>query len=234
MSRSVFVTGGNRGIGLAVARAFATAGDRVAVTHRSGGPPPGLTGVRCDITDAASVEQAFKEVEAVQGPVEILVACAGITRDGLLLGMPDEDIDEVIDTNLRGVFRVAKLAALGMLPSRWGRLVLISSAVALQGSPGQTNYAATKAALIGLGRSLAWELGSRGITVNIVCPGLVETDMTRHLTAKRRQEYLSATPLGRPGTPQEVADVVRFLASEQASYITGAVIPVSGGLGMGH
>jgi 3-oxoacyl-[acyl-carrier protein] reductase len=232
--RSVLVTGGNRGIGLAVARALAERGDRVAVTYRTGEPPDGLLGVRCDVTDTASVEQAFKQVTAEQGEVEVLVANAGITRDALLLAMPDEDVDAVLDTNLRAVIRVVRHAARGMLGARRGRLVLISSAVAFTGSPGQANYAAAKSGLVGLARSLAWELGPRGITVNVVAPGLIETDMIRDLRPARRAEYLAMTPLGRPGTPQEVADAVCFLAEDRAAYITGAVLPVSGGLGMGH
>ncbi|MHA6761711.1 3-oxoacyl-ACP reductase FabG [Streptacidiphilus sp. PAMC 29251] len=232
--RSVLVTGGNRGIGLAVARAHAERGDRVAVTYRSGEPPAGLLGVRCDVTDQDQVERAFAEVAAAQGDVEVLVANAGITRDALLLRMTDKEVDEVLDTNLRATFRVVRQAARGMLAGRWGRLVLVSSAVALAGSPGQTNYAASKSGLVGLARSLAWELGPRGITVNVVAPGLVDTDMTRELRPARREEYLAMTPLRRGGTVREVADAVCFLSSEQAAYITGAVLPVSGGLGMGH
>jgi 3-oxoacyl-[acyl-carrier protein] reductase len=232
--RSVLVTGGNRGIGLAIARAFAERGDRVAVTFRTGRPPEGLLGVCCDVTEESSVEQAFKQVTAEQGEVEVLVANAGITRDALLPRMRDEDVDAVLDTNLRGAIRVARHAARGMLGARWGRLVFISSAVALTGSPGQANYAASKSALLGLARSLAWELGSRGITANVVAPGLIDTDMTRDLRPARRAEYLAMTPMARAGTTGEVADAVCFLAGERASYITGAVLPVSGGLGMGH
>ncbi|MFG2121835.1 3-oxoacyl-ACP reductase FabG [Streptomyces sp. NPDC048710] len=232
--RSVLVTGGNRGIGLAVARVLAARGDRVAVTYRSGEPPEGLFAVRCDVTDEAQVERAFKEVEAAHGPVEVLVANAGITRDRLLLTLDDDDVDAVLDTNLRAVIRVAKHAARAMLGRRWGRMVLISSAVAFTGSPGQTNYTAAKAGLVGLARSLSWELGSRGITVNVVAPGMIETDMIQDLRPARRGEYLSMTPLGRTGTPEDVAHAVAFLTGEQASYITGAVVPVSGGLGMGY
>ncbi|MEU6094428.1 3-oxoacyl-ACP reductase FabG [Streptomyces sp. NPDC047079] len=232
--RSVLVTGGNRGIGLAVARSLAARGDRVAVTYRTGEPPAGLFAVRCDVTDEAQVERAFKEVAAAQGEVEVLVANAGITRDGLLLALDDDAVDAVLDTNLRSVIRVARHAARGMLGGRWGRMVLISSAVAFTGSPGQTNYTAAKAGLVGLARSLAWELGSRGITVNVVAPGLVETDMLREVRPARLDQYLAMTPLGRAGTADEVAAAVGFLTGEQASYITGAVLPVSGGLGMGH
>ncbi|MBU6529824.1 3-oxoacyl-ACP reductase FabG [Streptomyces sp. NPDC057245] len=231
--RSVLVTGGNRGIGLAVARELAARGDRVAVTHRSGEPPAGLLAVRCDVTDEGQVERAFKEVEKEHGPVEILVANAGITRDRLLPVLDDDDIDAVLDTNLRAVIRVAKHAARAMLGRRWGRMVLISSAVAFTGSPGQANYTAAKAGLVGLARSLSWELGSRGVTVNVVAPGLIETDMIQDLRPARRREYLSMTPLGRAGAPEDVAHTVAFLTGERASYITGAVVPVSGGLGMG-
>ncbi len=234
MSRSVLVTGGNRGIGLAIARAFAEAGDKVAVTYRSGEPPAGLFGVRCDITRPETVERAFDEVEAQHGPVEVLVANAGITRDTLLLRMSEEDFTAVLDTNLTGAFRVAKRAAKGMLRMRRGRLIFISSVVGLLGSVGQANYAASKAGLVGFARSLARELGSRGITANVVAPGFVATDMTDALPEERKQEILSQVPLGRYASADEVARVVRFLASDDAAYITGAVIPVDGGLGMGH
>ncbi|MDP9396785.1 MAG: 3-oxoacyl-ACP reductase FabG [Actinomycetota bacterium] len=234
MSRSVLVTGGNRGIGLAIARAFAEGGDAVAVTHRSGEPPEGLYGVRCDITDTGQVEAAFGAVEAQQGPVEVLVANAGITRDQLVLRMPDEDFAAVLDTNLTGAFRCARRASKGMLRLRRGRMVFVSSVVGLTGSAGQTNYAASKAGLVGLARSLARELGSRGITANVVAPGFVETDMTAALGEQRRAEILGSVPLGRYAGPAEVAEVVRFLAGDAAAYITGAVVPVDGGLGMGH
>ncbi|NJP51190.1 3-oxoacyl-ACP reductase FabG [Streptomyces sp. SBST2-5] len=232
--RSVLVTGGNRGIGLAVARSLAARGDRVAVTHRTGEPPAGLFGVRCDVRDEVQVERAFKEAAAAHGEVEVLVANAGITRDGLLPALGDDAVDEVLDTNLRAVLRVARHASRAMIGRRWGRMVLISSAVALTGSPGQTAYTAAKAGLVGLARSLAWELGGRGITVNVVAPGLVETDMLRQVRPARMEQYLAMTPLRRAGTPDEVAEAVRFLTSEQAAFITGAVLPVSGGLGMGH
>jgi len=234
VGRSVLVTGGNRGIGLAIARAFADAGDQVTVTSRSGEAPDGLSAVRCDVTDADSVEAAFAEVESRQGPVEVLVANAGITRDTLLLRMTEDDFTSVVDTNLTGAFRVAKRAAKGMLRQRRGRIVLVSSVVGLMGSPGQVNYAASKAGLVGMARSMARELGSRGITANVVAPGFVETDMTAALPEQTQQEYRSRIPLGRFCTPDEVAGVVRWLAGDEAAYVTGAVIPVDGGLGMGH
>jgi 3-oxoacyl-[acyl-carrier protein] reductase len=234
VGRSVLVTGGNRGIGLAIARAFAEAGDAVTITHRSGDPPNGLAGVRCDVTDSASVEAAFALVEDRQGPVEVVVANAGVTRDTLLLRMSDDDFAAVVDTNLVGAFRVIRHAARGMLRARRGRIVLIGSVVGLLGSPGQANYAATKAGLVGMARSLARELGSLGITVNVVAPGFVESDMTAALTDERRTEILAGIPLGRYASAEEIAGVVRWVASDEAAYITGAVIPVDGGLGMGH
>jgi 3-oxoacyl-[acyl-carrier protein] reductase len=234
LSRSVLVTGGNRGIGLAIARAFAEAGDRVAVTYRSGEPPEGLLGVKCDITDADQVDLAFKQVEAEHGPVEVLVANAGVTKDVLLLRMTEEDFTSVLDTNLTGAFRVVKRASKLMLRARKGRIVLISSVVGLTGSPGQANYAASKAGLVGFARSLARELGSRNITVNVVAPGFVDTDMTAVLSDERRAEIVAGVPLGRYAAPAEIASTVRFLSSDEAAYITGAVIPVDGGLGMGH
>jgi 3-oxoacyl-[acyl-carrier protein] reductase len=232
--RSVLVTGGNRGIGLAIAQAFAEAGDRVAVTYRSGEPPAGLFGVQCDVTDSASVDAAFDQVEGEQGPVEILVANAGITRDQLIMRMSEEDFSAVVDTNLAGSWRVAKRATKGMLRLKRGRIVFISSVVGLLGSAGQTNYAASKAGLVGLARSLARELGSRSITANVVAPGFVETDMTAELAEELQQTYKGQIPLGRFCSPDEVARVVRFVAGEDAAYISGAVIPVDGGLGMGH
>lgn len=233
-SRSVLVTGGNRGIGLAIARAFADAGDKVAVTYRSGEPPDGLFGVRCDVTDGASVDQAFTEVEAEQGPVEVLVANAGITKDQLIMRMSEDDFTSVVDTNLGGSWRVAKRASKGMLRLKRGRVIFISSVVGLLGSAGQSNYAASKAGLVGVARSLARELGSRGITFNVVAPGFVETDMTSALPADVQASYKEQIPLGRFASPDEVARVVLFLAGDDGGYISGAVIPVDGGLGMGH
>ncbi|GAB3493575.1 3-oxoacyl-[acyl-carrier-protein] reductase [Nocardiopsis coralliicola] len=234
MTRSALVTGGNRGIGLAIARELAAAGDAVAVTHRSGEPPEGLFGVRCDITDSAQVDAAFKSVEEEQGPVGVLVANAGITKDQLLALMSEEDFSSVLDTNLTGAFRVAKRAVRGMMRQRTGRIVLVSSVVGLLGSGGQANYAASKAGLVGFGRSLARELGSRNITVNVVAPGFIDTDMTAQLPEERQAEIKKNIPLGRYGSTAEIAATVRFLASPDAAYITGAVIPVDGGLGMGH
>ncbi|MFC4062097.1 beta-ketoacyl-ACP reductase [Planomonospora corallina] len=234
MARSVLVTGGNRGIGLAIARELARAGDAVAVTYRSGEPPEGLFGVQCDVTSMADVDAAFGKVEAEQGPVEVLVANAGITRDTLLPMMKEETFTEVVDANLTGAYRVAKRATKGMLRLRRGRIVLISSVVAMLGSAGQTNYAASKAGMIGFARSAARELASRGITVNVVAPGFVETDMTAVLDEAQQERIRQNIPLGRQARPEEIAKAVAFLASEDAAYITGAVIPVDGGLGMGH
>ena len=234
MSRSVLVTGGNRGIGLQIALAFAALGDKVAITYRSGEVADGLLGVQADVTDPASLDAAFATIEAEHGPVEILVANAGITKDMLLLRMSDDDFDAVIQTNLAGSFRVAKRAAKGMLRLKRGRMIFISSVVGLTGSAGQANYAASKAGLVGLARSLARELGSRSITANVVAPGFVDTDMTAELSDDRKAQILSQVPLGRYASPEEVAGVVTFLAGDAAGYITGAVIPVDGGLGMGH
>ncbi|BAJ31481.1 MULTISPECIES: 3-oxoacyl-[acyl-carrier-protein] reductase [Kitasatospora] len=239
MSRSVLVTGGNRGIGLAIAQSFAEAGDKVAITSRNGEVPEelakyGVLAVRADITDTEQVDAAFTEIEAAHGPVEVLVANAGITKDTLLLRMSEDEFTSVLDTNLTGTFRVVKRAAAKMLRARKGRVVLISSVVGLSGSAGQVNYAASKAGLVGFARSLARELGSRGITVNVVAPGFVDTDMTAVLSEERRKEIVSGVPLNRYAAPAEIASAVRFLASDEAAYITGAVIPVDGGLGMGH
>ncbi|MGH3358189.1 MAG: beta-ketoacyl-ACP reductase [Nocardioidaceae bacterium] len=234
MSRSVLVTGGNRGIGRSIAQRFLDAGDKVAVTYRSGEPPAGFLGVRCDVTDAQQVDDAFATIEAEHGPVEVLVANAGINRDTLLLRMSDGDWSDVVDTNLTGSFRVVKRAAKGMLRMRRGRIIFISSVVGLLGSAGQVNYAATKSGLVGMARSIARELGSRSITANVVAPGFVETEMTAELPEDKRAEYKAAIPLGRYGDVDEVAGVVEFLASDAAAYVTGAVIPVDGGLGMGH
>jgi 3-oxoacyl-[acyl-carrier protein] reductase len=233
-SRSVLVTGGNRGIGRAIAEAYARNGDRVAVTTRSGGAPMGILDVRCDITDAGQVEAAFATIEEAHGPVEVLVANAGITADTLLLRMSDDDWSSVIDTNLTGSFRLAKRAAKGMLRMRRGRIVFISSVVGLLGSAGQVNYAASKAGLVGMARSMARELGSRSITANVVAPGFIETDMTAGLTDDQKDAIKAQVPLGRYGSADEIAETVLWLTGPGAAYVTGAVIPVDGGLGMGH
>ncbi len=233
--KTVLVTGGGRGIGLAVARTFAAQGDEVVITHRSGEPPDGLRGVIADVNDSASVDAAFTEAEMIFGrAVDVLVANAGITKDTLLMRMSDEEWADVLDTNLTGAFRCARRAAKGMIRARSGRIILISSIVGLYGAPGQSNYAASKAGLVGLARSITRELGGRGITANVVAPGFIETEMTAALPEERRKTYLSAIPAGRFAQPQEVADAVAFLASDSAAYISGAVIPVDGGMGMGH
>ncbi|MEV4499664.1 3-oxoacyl-ACP reductase FabG [Micromonospora arborensis] len=234
MARTVLVTGGNRGIGLAIAQAFAKQGDRVAVTHRSGEAPDGLFGVRADVTDAASIDAAFAAVEAELGPVEVLVANAGMTADTLLLRMSEEQFTNVVDTNLTGAFRVAKRASGKMLRAKWGRMIFISSVVGLAGGAGQVNYAASKAGLVGVARSITRELGSRNITANVVAPGFIDTDMTAGLSDDRKAEILKSIPAGRMASPDEVAAVVTWLASDSAGYVSGAVIPVDGGLGMGH
>lgn len=234
MSQVAVVTGGNRGIGYAIAQELVAAGYRVAVTARSGEGPAGALTVRAEITDAASIDAAFTEIEEQLGPIEILVANAGITRDTLLLRMSEDDFTEVLDTNLTGAFRVVKRAAKGMLKARHGRIILISSVVGLFGSAGQVNYSASKSALVGFARSLTRELGGRNITANVVAPGFIETDMTAALPEETQADYKKNIPLGRFAEPSEVAKVVRWLASDEASYISGAVIPVDGGLGMGH
>ena len=233
-ARTVLVTGGNRGIGHAIAAEFVAQGHRVAVTARSGEGPEGTLTVRADVTDSAAVDAAFTEVESALGPVEVVVANAGITRDTLLMRMSDEDFETVVDTNLGGAFRVVKRASKGMLKARFGRIVLVSSVVGLFGGAGQVNYSASKAGLVGMARSITRELGGRGITANVVAPGFIETDMTAELPAAQQEEYRKAIPAGRFATPTEVARVVAWLASDDAAYISGAVIPVDGGLGMGH
>ncbi|WP_422755502.1 3-oxoacyl-ACP reductase FabG [Micromonospora sp. WMMD708] len=234
MARTVLVTGGNRGIGLAIAQAFAKQGDRVAVTHRSGDAPEGVFGVRCDVTDTTSVDAAFTAVEAELGPVEVLVANAGITDDTLLMRMTEEQFTGVLDTNLTGAFRCAKRASSKMLRAKFGRMIFISSVIGLYGGAGQVNYAASKAGLVGVARSITRELGSRNITANVVAPGFIDTEMTAALPEERRTEYRKVIPAGRFAAPDEVAGVVTWLASDAAGYISGAVIPVDGGLGMGH
>lgn len=232
--RSVLVTGGNRGIGLAIARAFHANGDQVAVTSRSGEGPEGLLTVKADVTDMSSLDQAFNEIEAAHGPVEVLINNAGITNDQLLLRMSEDDFEQVVDTNLAGSFRALKRATKGMIRLRKGRVIFISSVVGLYGSPGQINYAASKAGLVGMARSLTRELGSRNITANVIAPGYIDTEMTQQLDEELQKQYKQAIPAGRFADPDEVANVVRWLASDEASYISGAVIPVDGGLGMGH
>ena len=234
MGRSVLVTGGNRGIGLAIARAFAAQGDDVAVTYRGKPPPEDLFGVRCDVTDTGQVDAAFKEIEAKHGAVEVLVANAGITDDTLLMRMDEEQFTRVLDANLTGAFRVAKRATRAMLKARWGRMIFISSVVGMAGSPGQVNYAASKAGLIGVARSITRELGGRNITANVITPGFIATDMTDAVSEERKESILASVPAGRYGQADEVAAAVTFLASDAAAYVNGAVLPVDGGLGMGH
>lgn len=232
--RTVLVTGGNRGIGFAIAEEFVAQGHRVAVTARSGEGPAGSLTVRADVTDGAALDAAFAEVEKELGPVEVVVANAGITRDTLLLRMSDEDFDDVVDTNLGGSFKVVKRASKGMLKAKFGRVILISSVVGLFGGPGQVNYSSSKAGLVGMARSITRELGGRGITANVVAPGFIETDMTAELPEQTQADYKKSIPAGRFATPTEVARVVVWLAGDDAGYISGAVIPVDGGLGMGH
>ena len=232
--RSVLVTGGNRGIGLATARAFAALGDRVAVTHHSSEAPDGLFAVKCDVGDPASVADAVTACAEENGPVEVLVVSAGITRDALLVRMDDRDWYDVLDTNLTGAWSAARAVLPAMMRARRGRIVFLSSAVGLLGGPGQANYAASKAGLIGLARSIAREYGGRGITANVVTPGLVDTEMAAALSDKQRADIVARTPLGRMASPEDVAGVVTFLAADAAAYVTGAVVPVDGGLGMGH
>ncbi len=232
-ARTVLVTGGNRGIGLAIARAFEANGDRVAVTHRGSGAPEGLFGVECDVTDSAAVDAAFGTVEKELGPVRVLVANAGMTDDTLLLRMSEDSFTKVVDANLTGAYRVAKRAAQGMLRARQGRMIFISSVIALVGAPGQANYAASKAGLIGLARSIARELGSRSITANVIAPGFIETDMTATMSEARKSEVLTNVPLGRYGGVDDIAGAALFLASDAAAYVTGVVLPVDGGIGMG-
>jgi 3-oxoacyl-[acyl-carrier protein] reductase len=234
MARTVLVTGGNRGIGLAIAQAFAKQGDRVAVTHRGSAVADGLFGVECDITNGGAVDAAFTTVEAELGPVEVLVANAGITDDTLLMRMSEEQFTRVLDTNLTGAWRCARRAATRMVRGRFGRMIFVSSVVGLYGGPGQVNYAASKAGLVGMARSITRELGTRNVTANVVAPGFIETDMTAELPEARRAEILKAIPAGRMATAEEVAAVVAWVASDAAGYVNGAVIPVDGGLGMGH
>ncbi|MEU1520635.1 3-oxoacyl-ACP reductase FabG1 [Nocardia rhamnosiphila] len=233
-ARSVLVTGGNRGIGLAVAQRLHADGHKVAVTHRGSGAPEGLLGVKCDVTDSDSVDRAFAEVEAAHGPVEVLVANAGITDDTLLMRMSEEQFTKVVDANLAGAFRCAKRANRAMLRARWGRMIFLGSVVGFSGQAGQINYAASKAGVVGLARSITRELGSRSITANVVAPGFIETDMTKDLPEDMRDMAKKFIPLQRLGAPEDVAAVVSFLASEDSAYVSGAVIPVDGGMGMGH
>ena len=232
--RTVLITGGNRGIGFSIAERFLADGHRVAVTARSGEGPTGALTVKADVTDGGSLDTAIAEVEAALGPIEVVVANAGITRDMLLIRMSDDDFEDVINTNLSGVFRVVKRGIKSMMKQKFGRVILISSVVGLYGSPGQVNYSAAKAGLVGLARSLTRELGGRGITANVVAPGFIDTDMTQALPEAQRDAYLGSIPAGRFATPDEVAAAVVWLAGDEAAYISGAVIPVDGGLGMGH
>jgi 3-oxoacyl-[acyl-carrier protein] reductase len=234
LARTVFITGGNRGIGFSIAKEYLALGYRVAVSARTGQGPEGCLTVIADVTDPESLDRAIAEIETKLGPIEILVANAGITKDTLLMRMSDEEFESVIDTNLNGVFRVIKRASKSMIKAKFGRIVLIGSVVGLLGSAGQVNYSASKSALVGLARSITRELGGRGITANVVAPGFISTDMTAELPEAQQLEYKKSIPLGRFASAEEVAKVVTFLTSDDASYISGAVIPVDGGLGMGH
>ncbi|MEU3188821.1 3-oxoacyl-ACP reductase FabG [Streptomyces sp. NPDC006923] len=234
MNRSILVTGGNRGIGLAIADSFAAAGDRVAITYRSGEPPHGFLAVRCDVRDPRQIESAYQEVEATHGQVQVLVANAGITKDMPLIRMSEEEFTSVLDVNLTGTFRIVRRALGGMLSAGNGRIVLISSVVGLRGAPALANYAASKAALFGFARSVVREVSPHGITCNVVAPGYVDTDMMSEVSPAQRKKLLAQVPLGRSAHPQEIAAVARFLASKGAAYINGAVVPVDGGMGMGH
>jgi NAD(P)-dependent dehydrogenase (short-subunit alcohol dehydrogenase family) len=234
VARTVLVTGGNRGIGLSIAQAFLKQGDRVAITHRGSGAPEGMFGVTCDITDGEQVDAAFTTIEAELGPVEVLVANAGITDDTLLMRMSEESFTKVVDTNLTGAWRCAKRATTKMVRARFGRMIFVSSVVGLMGGAGQVNYAASKAGLVGIARSITRELGTRNITANVVAPGFIETDMTAVLSDDLKAQYLKQIPAGRMAHPDEVAAAITWLASDAAGYISGAVIPVDGGLGMGH
>ncbi|SJM55194.1 3-oxoacyl-[acyl-carrier protein] reductase [Actinomycetales bacterium JB111] len=232
--RSVLITGASQGIGEAIARHFVALGDKVAVVSRSGRGPEGTLAIAGDVSDTESVDAAFTQAEDAHGPVEVVVANAGITRDQLLMRMSDEEFDDVLQTNLGGAFRLARRASKGMIRLRRGRIVLISSVIGMYGGPGQVNYAAAKAGLVGVARSITRELGKRSITANVVAPGFIDTDMTRALPEAQQQTYLGAIPAARFGDPDDVAGVVEFLASDAAGYVSGAIIPVDGGLGMGH
>ena len=232
--KTVLVTGGNRGIGYEIAKEFKAAGHNVCVTYRSGDAPEEFFAVKADVRDSSSITEAFKTIEEQFGPVEVLIANAGITRDTLLLRMKEEDFTDVIDTNLTGSFRVVQRAIKGMLKLKRGRIILVSSVVGLYGSPGQVNYSSSKAALVGMARSITRELGGRNITANVVAPGFINTAMTEVLPEETKQNYLDTLPAKRFAEPEEVARVIRWLASDEANYISGAVIPVDGGLGMGH
>ena len=230
----VLVTGANRGIGRAIAERFVALGDTVATIYRSGDLPQGVFGVKGDMTSSESIDAAFTEIEKELGPVQVLVANAGITKDQLLMRMTDEEFESVLDVNLTGTFRCVRRASKAMIKARGGRIIMVSSVIGLYGGPGQVNYAASKAGLVGMARSITRELGSRGITANVVAPGFIETAMTAALPEERQKQYKATIPAGRFAQPEEVAAAIEFLASDGAAYISGAVIPVDGGLGMGH